>query len=127
MSKRTTVIVAALVGAVLGAAGVQALHAQAKPPAYVVGEIDVRDAEVFAKEYLPTASKTIRDGGGKYIVGGGKSVAFYGEPPKRIAIMVFESLEKVEATFNSEAYRAVKAAGDKVATFRIYAVEGIPQ
>ncbi|MDI1284079.1 MAG: DUF1330 domain-containing protein [Reyranella sp.] len=68
-----------------------------------------------------------RDGGGKYIVGGGRSVAFYGEPPKRIAIMVFESLEKAEATFNSEAYRAAKAAGDKVATFRIYAVEGIPQ
>ena len=127
MSKRTTVVVSALVGAVLGAAGVQALHAQAKPPAYVVGEIDVRDGEVFAKEYLPTASKTIRDGGGKYIVGGGKSVAFYGDPPKRIAIMAFESLEKAEATFNSEAYRTAKAAGDKVATFRIYAVEGIPQ
>ena len=127
MNKRTTVFVSALAGAALGAAGVQALHAQAKPPAYVIGEIDVRDGEVFAKEYLPTASKTIRDGGGKYIVGGGKSVAFYGEPPKRIAIMVFESLEKAEATFNSEAYRTAKAAGDKVATFRIYAVEGIPQ
>ena len=127
MSKRTTVAVSVLVGTLLDAAGVQALHAQAKPPAFVIGEIDVRDAEVFAKEYLPTASKTIRDGGGKYIVGGGKSVSFYGEPPKRIAIMVFESLEKAEATFNSEAYKTAKAAGDKVATFRIYAVEGIPQ
>jgi uncharacterized protein (DUF1330 family) len=122
-----TVGLSVLAGAAVGAAAVQTLHAQAKPPAYVVGEIDVRDAEVFAKEYLLTASRTIRDGGGKYIVGGGKSVSFYGEPPKRIAVMMFESLEKAEATFNSEAYRTAKAAGDKVATFRIYAVEGIPQ
>ena len=127
MSKKTTVLVAMLAGAALGAAGVQVLHAQAKPPAFIIGEIDVRDAGVFAKEYLPTASKTIRDGGGKYIVGGGKSVSFYGEPPRRIAIMVFESQEKAEATFNSETYRTAKAAGDKVATFRVYAVEGIPQ
>lgn len=126
MSKTTTVLVAVLAGAAFGAAGVQALRAQAKPPAFVIGEIDVRDGEVFAKEYLPTASKTIRDGGGKYIVGGGRSVSFYGEPPKRIAIMAFESLEKAEATFNSDAYKTAKAAGDKVATFRIYAVEGIP-
>ncbi|MDP1753157.1 MAG: DUF1330 domain-containing protein [Reyranella sp.] len=127
MRKRTTVLVSVLAGAVLGAAGVQALHAQAKPPAFVIGEIDVRDAEVFAKDYLPTASRTIRDGGGKCIVGGGKSVSFYGEPPKRIAVMVFESLEKAEATFNSKAYKTAKAAGDKVATFRIYVMEGIPQ
>ena len=127
MSKRTTVVVSVLVGVLLGAAGVQVLHAQGKPPAFVIGEIDVRDAEIFAKEYLPAASKTIRDGGGKYIVGGDKSVSFYGEPPKRIAVMVFESLEKAEATFNSEAYKTAKAAGDKVATFRIYAVEGVPQ
>jgi uncharacterized protein (DUF1330 family) len=131
MSRRTTILVSVLagaaLGAALGAAGVQTLQAQTRPPAFVIGEIDVRDGEAFARDYLPTASKTIREGGGKYIVGGGKSVSFYGEPPKRIAVMVFESLEKAEATFTSEAYRTAKAAGDKVATFRIYAVEGIPQ
>ena len=57
-------------------------------------------------------------------MGGGKSVSFYGEPPKRIAIMVFENLEKAEAAFNSAAYKEA-AVGDKSATFRIYAVEGV--
>jgi uncharacterized protein (DUF1330 family) len=127
MSMHFAILLSAMAGVAVGAIGVQALQAQAKPPAFVIGEIEVRDAEVFAREYLPTASKTIREGGGKYIVGGGKSVSFYGEPPKRIAIMAFESLEKAEATFNSAAYKEAKAAGDKVATFRIYAVEGIPQ
>jgi uncharacterized protein (DUF1330 family) len=127
MKTRFTVVLSVLAGAALGASAMQTLHAQAKPLAYVVGEIDVTNPEAFAKEYLPNASKAIRDGGGKYLVGGGRSIAFYGEPPKRIAIMAFESLEKAEATFNSAGYKDAKAAGDKYARFRIYAVEGVPQ
>ena len=125
MKMHLVVLVSVVAGAMAGAATMQALHAQAKPPAYVVGEIDVKNPELFAKEYVPNASKAIRDGGGKYLVGGGKSVSFYGEPPKRIAIMAFDNLEKAEAAFNSAAYKEAKAAGDKYATFRIYVVEGV--
>jgi uncharacterized protein (DUF1330 family) len=125
MKTRFVVLVSMMVGTAAGAAGVQALHAQAKPPAFVVGEIDVKNAELFDKEYVPDASKAIREGGGKYLVGGGKSVSFYGEPPKRIAIMAFDNLAKAETAFNSAAYKQAKAAGDKYATFRIYAVEGV--
>ena len=125
MKMHLVVLVSVVAGAMAGAAAMQALHAQAKPPAYVVGEIDVKNPELFAKEYVPNASKAIRDGGGKYLVGGGKSVSFYGEPPKRIAIMAFDNLEKAEAAFNSAAYKEAKEAGDKYATFRIYVVEGV--
>ena len=125
MKTRFVVLVSVMAGVALGAAGVQALHAQAKPPAFVVGEIDVKNAELLDKEYVPDASKAVRDGGGKYLVVGGKSVSFYGEPPKRIAIMAFDSLEKAEAAFNSAAYKQAKAVGDKYAAFRIYAVEGV--
>ena len=41
--------------------------------------------------------------------------------------MVFESMEKAKAAFNSAAYKAAKEVGDKYANFRIYAVEGLPQ
>ena len=125
MKTRFIVLVSVMTGAAAGAAAVQALHAQAKPPAFVVGEIDVQNAEMLDKEYVPNASKAVRDGGGKYLVVGGKSVSFYGEPPKRIAIMAFDNLEKAEAAFNSAAYKQAKAVGDKYATFRIYAVEGV--
>jgi uncharacterized protein (DUF1330 family) len=125
MKMHLVVLVSVGAGAMAGAAAMQALHAQAEPPAYVVGEIDVKNPELFAKEYVPNASKAIRDGGGKYLVGGGKSVSFYGEPPKRIAIMAFDNLEKAEAAFNSAAYKEAKKAGDKYATFRIYVVEGV--
>jgi uncharacterized protein (DUF1330 family) len=115
-------------GVALGAAAVHALHAQGKPPAYVVAEIDVTDLGPYDKEYVPPAAKAITDGGGKYIVRGGQTVAFFGEPPKpRIAIMVFESMEKATAAFNSPAYKEAKKVGDKYAKFRVYAVEGLSQ
>jgi uncharacterized protein (DUF1330 family) len=125
MKTRFVVLVSVVAGVALGGAAVQVLHAQAKPPAFVVGEIDVKNAELLDKEYVPNASKAVRDGGGKYLVLGGKSISLYGEPPRRIAIMTFDNLEKAEAAFNSAAYKQAKAVGDKYATFRIYAVEGV--
>jgi uncharacterized protein (DUF1330 family) len=125
MKTRFAVLLSAVAGLATGAVAVHTLHAQAKPPAFVVGEIDIKNPELFEKVYVPNASKAVRDGGGKYLVGGGKSVSFYGEPPKRILIMAFESLEKAEAAFNSPAFKEAKVSGDKYATFRVYAVEGV--
>ena len=126
MKTRYTVALSILAGVALGAAAVQALHAQAKPIAYVVAEIDVTNPEPYEKEYVPIAAKAITDGGGKYLVRGGETAAMYGEPPKpRIAVMAFESMEKAQAAFNSSAYKQAKKVGDKYAKFRIYAVEGV--
>jgi uncharacterized protein (DUF1330 family) len=128
MKTRYTIALSIWAGVAIGAAAVQALHAQAKPPAYVVAEIDVMNLEPYDKEYVPPAAKAVTDGGGKYIVRGGRTVAFYGEPPKpRIAVMAFESMEKAQAAFNSSAYKEAKKVGDKYAKFRVYAVEGLSQ
>jgi len=128
MKTHYTVAVSLLAGLAVGAAAMQALHAQAKPAAYVVAEIDVINAAPYDKEYVPPAAKAIADGGGKYIVRGGETTSFYGDPPKsRIAIMLFESMDKAKAAFDSPAFKAAKAIGDKYAKFRVYAVEGLPQ
>jgi uncharacterized protein (DUF1330 family) len=128
MKTHYIVAVSALAGLAVGAAAIQALHAQAKPPAYVVAEIDVINTATYDKEYVPPAAKAITDGGGKYIVRGGETTSFYGDPPKsRIAIMLFESMDKAKAAFDSPAFKAAKAIGDKYAKFRVYAVEGLPQ
>lgn len=58
-------VVSLAAGAAPGALGVQVLHAQAKPPAYVVGEIAVTDVDRYFKEYVTPAVKAIADGGGK--------------------------------------------------------------
>ena len=128
MKTRYSVALSVLAGVAVGAAAVHALHAQAKPPAYVIAEIDVANVEPFDREYVPNASKAVTDGGGKYIVRGGATVAMYGEPPNpRIAVMAFESMEKAQAAFNSAAFKEAKKVGDKYAKFRVYAVEGLPQ
>jgi len=128
MKTRYIITLSISAGVVVGAAAVQALHAQAKPIAYVVAEIDVTNPEPYEKEYVPIAAKAITDGGGKYLVRGGETAAMYGEPPKpRIAVMAFESMEKAQAAFNSSAYKEAKKVGDKYANFRIYAVEGVSQ
>ena len=101
MKTRYTVTLSISAGVAVGAAAVQALHAQAKPPAYVVAEIDVTNAEPYDKEYVPPAAKAITDAGGKYVVRGGRTVAIFGQPPQpRIAVMVFENMEKANAAFD---------------------------
>jgi hypothetical protein len=125
MKTRFIVLVSVMAGVALGAAGVQALHAQAKPPAFVVGEIDVKDPAMLDKEYVPNASKAVRDGGGKYLVAGGKSVSFYGEPPKRIRDHGLRQSGEGRSRVQFRRLQAGQGGGDKYATFRIYAVEGV--
>lgn len=117
-----------LVGAGIGAGAVHTLHAQAKPPAYVISEIDVTNADAYAKEYVPLANKALADSGQKRLVSGGKTVSLAGAPPaSRIVVSVFESLEKAEAAYSSPAYLEARKIGDKHGKLRIFAVEGILQ
>jgi len=58
------------VGAALGGAAIQAPHAQAKPPVYMIAINDVSDQEHYAKEYVSPAQKTVKDYGGVYVAAG---------------------------------------------------------
>ncbi|HWX29269.1 MAG TPA: hypothetical protein VNZ53_17735 [Steroidobacteraceae bacterium] len=60
MKPRYTVALSICAGLAIGAATVQALHAQAKPPAYVIAEIDVMDPGPYDKEYVPPQRKRLR-------------------------------------------------------------------
>jgi uncharacterized protein (DUF1330 family) len=117
---------AVVAGFALGAIAVQTLHAQGKPPAYSIVEIDVTNPDAYGKEYAPTASKLLQDAGGKFLVRGGKAVAIDGEPPKgRVVVVAWENIDKAQAAFTSDAYKENRKIGDKYAKFRIYAVEGV--
>jgi uncharacterized protein (DUF1330 family) len=119
----------AMVGSfALGAAAVQGLHAQAKPFGYFVAEVAVSNQDAYAKEFLPLATKVIKDSGGKYLVGGGKTRSLQGTPPaNRVVVIQFESLDKVQAWWDSPDRKDSQAIGEKYATFRTYAVEGVTQ
>ena len=57
-------------GVAMGAGAVQVLHAQAKPPVYMIAINEVSNPEGYAKEYAPLAMKSIKDQGGVYIAAG---------------------------------------------------------
>jgi uncharacterized protein (DUF1330 family) len=128
MKSYSTVALSVLVGFGAGAAAVQTLHAQAKPPAFTIVEIDVTNEEGFTKEYAPIAGKVLTDAGGKFLVRGGKTAAIEGEPPKsRVVVHSWENIDKAQAAFASAAYKEGRKIGDKYAKWRIFAVEGLPQ
>jgi uncharacterized protein (DUF1330 family) len=115
-----------LTGMATGAAAVQGLHAQAKPPAYVVFEIDLQQPEEYLKEFVPLAEQAVADTGGKFLAQTGPAAVIDGTAPMRVAVIAFENLDKARAAFRTEAYRAARKIGEKYASFRIYAVEGRP-
>ena len=126
MKTSSTVAVAMLAGVAIGAAAVQSLHAQSKPLAYVISEIDVTNPDAYAKEYVPLANKALAESGQKRLASGGKTVALAGDPPaSRVVLSVFESLEKAQAAYTSPSYIEARKIGDKHGKLRIFAVEGI--
>jgi len=110
----------------LGALAVEALHAQAKAPGYVIVEATLTDADGYVKEFIPPAAKAIAEGGGKYLVRGGTTIPFVGSPPpQRFVVLQFETVEKAQAWWDSASRKEAQAIGDKYALFRIFAAEGV--
>src|SRR5262252_910554 len=116
------VAIAMYAGIVIGGVAVQVLHAQAKPRAYVVIEMDVMNQQAFFKEFVPAAVKTITDQGGKFLARGGKLVSIEEPAPlssadKRLTVVEFENMEKARETFASPSYSDVRTIGNKYAKF----------
>jgi uncharacterized protein (DUF1330 family) len=117
----------AMVGSfTLGAVAIEGLHAQGTPAGYVIAEVTVKDAEKYKTEFIPPATKAIHDAGGNFVMRGEKTISFQGEPPApRVVVIKFESMDKAQSWWNSQARKNADAIGEKYATFRIYAVEGL--
>jgi uncharacterized protein (DUF1330 family) len=94
VNRHITVGLAMVASAALGAAAVQTLHAQTKPPAYNIAEITIKDQDGYNKEYLPLITKALTDAGGKFLVRGGKTISYEGAAPApRVVVVQFESLD----------------------------------
>jgi uncharacterized protein (DUF1330 family) len=128
MKRLLTVGLAMLAGAALGAAAVQGLHAQAKPPIYAISEIDVTNLDAYVNEYAPKAQALIRASGGRFLAAGQNVTSIEGDPAKRrVTVQAWDSTEKYQAYRNSAEFRQVRTIGDKYAKFRTFTVEGMAQ
>lgn len=125
MRNNYALVLSMLCGVGLGATGIEALHAQAKPPVYMIGNNDVSDPDGYMKQYLPLAQASLKAHGAVYIAAG-KGTAVDGEPPKgRVVIIRWDSMEQLLAWRHSPEYEAARKIGEKYAKYSVIAVEGV--
>jgi uncharacterized protein (DUF1330 family) len=128
MKSNYKVAVAMIAGVALGALVVQGLHAQAKPPIYVVTEIDVSNLDAYLKEYVPLAQTALKAAGGRILAAGQNITPIEGTPPKsRVTILQWESIDQYNAYRKSPAFADARKIGETYAKFRTFAIEGMPQ
>jgi len=119
-----------LASVALGALGSEALRGEARPSAYLIGQIDVSDPAGYVKEYLPRAREIIKAHGGRLVAAAGAAatgsqvVAIDGEAPKRVVIYMYPSMDALLAWRNDPAYVQVRAIGERYAKYHTFAVEG---
>jgi uncharacterized protein (DUF1330 family) len=113
MKTRFTVAVSMLAGAVLGGAAIQALHAQAKPPVYMIAINQVRNPDGYAKEYVPPAQKSVKDYGGEYIAAGPGMQVEGNLPDGAVIILRWESVEALQRWRNSPEFQAALKIGER--------------
>ena len=121
------VIAALFVGAVLGAAATHELHAQSKPPVYVVTEIAVRNIPGYVNECAPRAQESIKKAGGKILAASLNVTQLEGPAPTRVVIQVWDSPEQIAAWAHGPDYNEIRKIGERYAIFRSFAVEGLPR
>ena len=93
--------------------------------AYVVSEVDVRDAEDF-EVYRTIAAKAIAQYGGRYLVrGGAASVVEGGPPPKNIIIVEFPTMERLREWYASPEYAEALKVRQTALDRRLIFVEGV--
>jgi len=127
MTSALKITAAITFGLLVGGGAVQMLHAQSKPPAFVIAEIAVRDVEGYDENFQKATQKDILNHGGKYLAEGyNKTLSLVGDPPpNRVVILQFPNMDAVKEWRDEGAMDMENTVGSKYAKFRIYAAEGV--
>jgi uncharacterized protein (DUF1330 family) len=127
MKAHYAVALAVATGFGLGAVAVQGLHAQAKPPAYLLAEVQVTDPDTW-KQYIAALPGTLAPYKTRTLARANPVALDNSAPPAgSLVIIAFNNMEDVKAFWNSPAYQAIIPLREKSAKTRVYAVEGMPQ
>ncbi|KWV60779.1 hypothetical protein AS156_27420 [Bradyrhizobium macuxiense] len=94
-------------------------------PAYVISEVEMRDAASF-EAYRALAVKTIEQYGGRYIVrGGAVELIEGGPPPKAIVIVEFPTIARLREWYASAEYADALKHRRTALERRLIFVEGV--
>jgi uncharacterized protein (DUF1330 family) len=122
--------IGAVVGVLVGAAGINAIHGQQVKtlPVYVISEADAITDPTGIKEYGAKVLETLAPFNGHYhfVVRGGKTESLDGDaPPKGIVVITFDSSEQAHAWYNSPTYAAIRPIRLAAVKGRMFIVEGV--
>jgi uncharacterized protein (DUF1330 family) len=96
-----------------------------KNPGYLIARVEVKDWERYLK-YAQATPEVIARFGGKFIVRGGDVVTLEGETEtRRLVIIEFPSVKKVQEFYHSPEYSRIKELRAGAAIGQFLAVDGI--
>jgi len=126
MKPRYALVATLVAGLAIGAMLTTALQAQSTPPAYVVAEVAIHDADAFTSEYAPKVAGTLELYGGRFLTSG-KLTALEGNVPQRFVIIAFDNVEKARGWYDSPTYQQLVPIRQKTATSTLFIAEGRPR
>ena len=134
MNPQQKLVAGLALGALIGVALMNAIHAQQikTRPAYIVAEVEAdpskpRDPQA-ARRYAEEAPKSLIPFNGRYVVRGAIVQALEGDAPKGyIVIIGFDSQEQARAWYHSPAYEAIKPIRQNTTRSRLLLVEGVAE
>lgn len=92
--------------------------------AYVIAEVDVKDAEAY-KLYAEKAPGVTQPAGGRYLARAGEVECLEGEPPKsRIVVIEFDSMEAARNFYYGKAYQEIIPLRQAASDGRLFLVQG---
>ena len=92
---------------------------------YIMIDLEITDSEGF-KEYLKLAGPTLKQYGGKVLIGGATPENLEGDwQPRVLSVGEFESVAQALRWYNSEEYAPAKELRFKVAKNKAIVVQGI--
>lgn len=124
--KGAAVIAASVLGSFTARAQTPAAEAP-KKKAYTIVDVQIRDKDVFYKEYVPGHSPTITKFGGRFLVATPKKQIIEGDWPSDHVVVVHEwpDLEHFRAWYDSPDYAPWKKLRHSVSTANVILVEGV--
>ena len=126
MNRYVASAITLLAGVAIGATAIQTLHAQAKPPTYVVVAIrKINDAAAYKAAVIDKAGPIIAAAGGRFVVRTDKITSFDGTPPQRFVLLAFDSPERAQAWHDSAAEKDIDAVRVKTTDSLAFMVDGL--
>jgi uncharacterized protein (DUF1330 family) len=124
MNAKLKIGLAVVAGMAFGATAVQVLHAQGKPKAYLVTELEVLNEGAW-KDFVQAVRAAQQGASGRNLkTARGKVVGFTGDPPKQVGITEFDSLDQALAYRNGPAFKDLEPQRSKaIKITRQYVIE----